>query len=57
LPGFWSSGPRGGFGEGADDFGGLVAGAVVDDDDLGAPAALADAGDDRFKRARCARPR
>ncbi len=34
-----------GFGEGADDFGGLVAGAIIDHDDLGAPAALMDAGD------------
>ena len=34
------------FCEGADDFGGLVAGAVVDHDDLGVPAALVDAGDD-----------
>ncbi len=36
-------------GKGADHLGGLVARAVVDHDDLGGPAALADAGDDRLE--------
>ena len=38
-------------GEGLDDLGSLVAGAVVDDDDLGGPAPLADACEDGLKRA------
>ena len=43
------------FGEGADEIGGLVAGAVVDHDHLGIPAALVDAGDDGLKGAADAR--
>ena len=45
-------------GKGVYDGGGLVARAIVNHDDLGVPAALMDAGDDRLQaRRRCARPR
>ena len=41
---------RGVGGKGADHLGGLVARAIVNHDDLGGPAALADAADDRLER-------
>ena len=49
---------RGIGGEGANDLGGVVMRAIVDDDDFGVPAALANAGDDGSEaRRRCGRPR